>query len=202
MKGNSRWLLAGGLIATALAAGGVIFGRVQRVDPPRACAPEVVPLLCDRPGPGGERVDRVELAAAVRELRAHGHALRVLPPTDSCTPGDGVIDLVIDPALDDQRIAVDGPQPLPDRLEDPYEGALPLSPITWGRTEQRCEGPRWRGASVRLHPRAGQLALVHEALHALGWVPDHDVWHPPTGHVLHAHRPSLDDWRGVDGGAR
>ena len=64
------------------------------------------------------------------------------------------------------------------------------------RTAIEHVGGRIVHADVRLLPEAGLLALCHELGHALGYM------HPraaPTGHLLHPHDPSLDDWRGLEG---
>lgn len=194
MKGNSKWLLGGGLVVTALAAGAVVYGRVRSVDVPRVGAWEAVPLVC------APTIDRVALAGAVRLVREHHHDLRMLPVSDPCVPGDGVISLVVDPALDDQVPA----GPIGSMSQDPAvrDGELlPLTPATWGVTTRTQQGTRIVRAHVRLHPHyGGELVLAHELLHALGW--EHPSPAPPSGHVLHPHAASLHDWRGVDGRQR
>jgi hypothetical protein len=113
-----------------------------------------------------------------------------------------VIDLVIAPELDDARLADGGPTSLP---EDPAhgkigEGLWDLTGQKWEETALTClAGGVWDRASMRVHPRAGRTALVHGLLHGVGWVPKHEVFHPPTGHVLDRDKPSLHDWRGIDG---
>ena len=189
MRGNSKVLLAGGIVATALAAGAVVWGRVRSVEVPRVGEWEAVPLVC------AVGVDRVALGRALDAVRDHGHRARLLPPSDPCAPGDGVISIAIDQSLDDATIASSAPVGI-----EAHDGELsPLSPQTWGVTACSREGRRIVRCHVRLHPQAGELAIAHELLHAHGWE------HPPlapTGHVLHPSSPGLRDWRGVDGGAR
>lgn len=207
-KTSTKLGLGAFTLATLAAIGGVIYGRGQSVNTPRACAPlpGQVALLCDRKGPDGERVDRTYWSDATRVAKDTDQAVRLLPATDPCFAGEGVIDVVIDPSLDDQRLASGGPTSMP---EDPAHAEIggelwALTPAKWGITRTRCDmDGTWHGASVRLHPRATGLALTHEViLHGLGWVPKHPVFHPPTGHLGHEHRPSLDDLRGIRGGKR
>lgn len=189
MKGNSKVLLAGGLVATALAAGAVVWGRLRSVEVPRVGEWEAVPLVC------AVGVDRVALSRALDAVRDHGHAARLLPPSDPCVPGDGVISIAIDPTLDDATIATANPVGI-----DQHDGELsPLTPQTWGVTACTREGRALRRCHVRLHPQAGELTLAHELLHAQGW--EHPVG-APTGHILHPRDPGPRDWRGVDGGVR
>jgi hypothetical protein len=200
-KTSTKLGLAAFAAATLAAIGGVVYGRVRSVEVPRECAPAGVTLVCDRPGPGGERVDRVDLTEAIGHLRRTHHEVRLLPARDECVPGPGVVDLVIDPELDTLTLAPGGPRSLP---EDPaqvgvgYE-VLPYGEVTWEQTEVRCAGGVWGGSSIRLHPRAGATGIAHGLLHGLGWVPRHPEVSLPTGHVLDRDDPSLHDWRGVDG---
>lgn len=177
-KGKAALGIAG-LVATLVAGGAVVWGRVRSVEAPRPAAWAGTMPVC-----AGDGVDRVALLEAVREVEAHGFAVRLLP-RGPCEVADGIVAVNVDPTLDTEAGLGGGI----DRDPDPMS-------TTWDLTHVVAEGGRIRSATVRLHPRQDATGDVHMLLHALGWL--HPV-NPPTGHVLHPHDPSLRDWRGVEG---
>jgi hypothetical protein len=167
-----------GLVATLVAGAGVIYGRVRAVEVPHPASWPGTALVCAGPG-----VDRVALVDALELLEEHHLALRLLPVAEPCITRDGVVAVVVDPALDTEA-----------GLGGGIDRDAEVPRITWGVTHVVAEGERIRSATVRLHPRQDVLGDTHELLHALGW--EHPR-NPPTGHVMHPSSPGLRDWRGL-----
>ena len=168
-----------GLVAALAAGAAVVFGRVKDVEVPRRGAWEAPPSVCVV-----EPASRQLVGEALGVLREHGLAPgRLLPEGTPCAPRDGLVVVVVDPALDGET--------LPGLDEE-----VAVDRTAWGRTKvsQRETGGPILRVEVRLHPRAQLTAHVHELLHAQGY--DHPRA-APSGHVLHPDRASLTDWRGV-----
>lgn len=168
-----------GLVAALAAGAAVVFGRVRDVEVPRRGAWETPPSVCVV-----EPASRQLVGEALGVLREHGLAPgRLLPEGAPCAPRDGLVVVVVDPALDGEA--------LPGLDEE-----VAVDRTVWGRTKvsQRETGGPILRVEVRLHPRAQLTAHVHELLHAQGY--DHPP-QAPSGHILHPTRASLTDWRGV-----
>lgn len=115
-------------------------------------------------------VDPDALREAVRRWRDQGHDLSI--STRICD-----IQVMVDASLDDRT-------------------SIRNRRLVRARTAVEHERGRIEHAEIRVLPDAGLLALCHELGHALGYM------HPraaPTGHLLHPHDPSLNDWRGLGG---
>lgn len=175
-----------GLVAALAAGAAVVFGRVRDVEVPRRGAWETPPSVCVV-----EPASRQLVGEALGVLREHGLAPgRLLPEGTPCTPRDGLVVVVVDPALDVPGYFDVGDDGIMEAVQNDGAG------VVWGRTKvsQRETGGPILRVEVRLHPRAQLTAHVHELLHAQGY--DHPP-QAPSGHILHPDRASLTDWRGV-----